>query len=416
MAKSIHLIPFLPSDADDAASCSSPSPALAASAAALRAALALSDADFWAWASSRSRELALCLDSYLQFARRPHDVVKEEREGKGKVGGGDGAKPKKELSALHRTVLLVLLRLAEGDFPSSSSSSSSSSSTSSPLETAASLLTLPRVLDACALYLPSNPSLARSLARRAWRRCHATLPQALDGALPAVSADLDGVREALETKLAARRREKMMMVSGSEGGSNNESTGEILEILDGLSLWRDSCFSLAALAAAHRGAAGAMLEACGGGLVASLAGAHDELIPAVEAAFFRGASSSSSSSSSAEATGAAEKVGSFLFFSSFLSSSSSSTDPTTTTKSTRLSEPPGLRFLIKTPNGHERSFSSVRKQRLAVRYPSKLRHQWIFFLLPSSPLEGLYSSSSFTRLFGMIPAPHTLFATLSFYR
>ena len=270
----IRLIRFLPSDA---ASSSPSSPALTAAAAALRSALSLSDADFWAWASAESDELASCLDSYLQFARRAHDDNDEER--------GSGGGPSRELAALHRAVFLLLLRLAGGDFPSPSSTPATP-----PLETAARLLTLPRLLDACALYLPSNPTLARRLARRAWRRCHATLPQALDGSLPAVAADLDGCRETLERKLAARRRAKRG--GGEEGGPSSSSSSkdsETGEILAGLLLWRDSCFSLAALAASHRGAAGAMLEACGGGLVASLAGAHDELLPAVEAAFFEGA-------------------------------------------------------------------------------------------------------------------------------
>jgi len=346
---SIRLIPFLPSDAASASSSAAAAPAVAAAAAALRAALSLSDADFWAWASSESgAEVALCLDSYLQFARRPHDGAGDgdgngrcaEAKGEESRGGPPPREGEQPAAALHRAVLLLLLRLAEGDFPPNPSPSTTPSL---PLETAAGLLTLPRILDACALYLPSTPHLARRLARRAWRRCHATLPPALDGALPAVAADLDGVREALEGRLAARRRRKGRTTRGGEGGGPSLSSsaaaaarskkggeeegeeegegeeGEAGEVLAGLRLWRDSCFSLAALAASHRGAAGAMLESCGGGLVASLAGAHDELLPAVEAAFSRrGAAAATCSPSSESTTAAAEKVRDNIFpFQSF---------------------------------------------------------------------------------------------------
>lgn len=392
---SIRLFPFLPSDAAAAAiasASSAASPALAASAAALCLALSLNDSDFWAWASSESKELGLCLDSYLQFARRPHDG--DENEG---VKGSSSSS--RELSALHRAVLLLLLRLAKGDFPAASGSYSSPYP--SPVETSARLLTLPRILDACALYLPTNPSLARSLARRAWKRCHATLPQALDGALPAVAGDLDSVRESLEGKLAARRREKMMAASGGGGGgggpSSLSSASKYEEIIDGLLLWMDACFSLAALAASHRGAAGSMLEACGGGLVASLAGAHDELLPAVEAAFYQG------SLGAAEPTSATEKVRtsffSFRFFFTLFFRDSNQSHPII-----RATGPPlyGLTLYNET-NGHERSFSSLCESRDAVRYPSK-------------PKRGNNSFSSFfNRLFGMIPAPHTIFLSPLFH-
>ena len=388
----IRLIPFLPSDAAAAARSSSDSDAnsnspaaLAAAAAALCAALSLPAADFWAWASSEggASELGRCLDSYLQFARRPHDD-----EGGG-GGGGDGGedengeeeegKKNKEggqLAALHRAVLLVLLRLAGGDFPSSSSPpqafpllSSSASHQKTPLETAAELLTLPRLLDACSLYLPSNPHLARRLARRAWRRCHATLPQALDRALPAVAEDLEGVRQALEGKLlAARRRER---AKAAARGEDDE------DILAGLRLWRDSCFSLAALAASHRGAAGAMLEACGGGLVASLAGAHDELLPAVEAAFFSRGNFSPSEPAAATATEKVRRSKKTCVLLLFLSSLSlftffgiASQPPHSIIRATE----PSLFLPSKVKKAKTKwpraVFFDVRKQRLAVRYPS----------------------------------------------
>ena len=151
------------------------------------------------------------------------------------------------------------------------------------------------------------------------------MPQALDSALPAVAESLEGVKEALEGKVAARRRRERETETererGNAGSSLSPDDGEAaVEVLDGLSLWRDSCFSLAALAASHRGAAGAMLEAgCGGGLVAALAGAHDELLPAVEAAFYSPST-------------ATEKVSFFVWKSK------------TAHHRTRLSEPPGPVF------------------------------------------------------------------------
>ena len=161
-----------------------------------------------------------------------------------------------------------------------------------------------------------------------------------------------------------------LSTNSNEGGSWGRAAEEE-EILAGLRLWRDSCFSLAELAASHRGAAGAMLEACGGGLVASLAGAHDELLPAVEAAFRRGALSSSPPSEPAAT--ATEKVSENLFFLSLkkllLRHASQ--------PATALDYPSHRAFAftskIKTTNGHERSFSTCDSRDYAVRYPSTLR-------------------------------------------
>ena len=139
---------------------------------------------------------------------------------------------------------------------------------------ACALLTLPRLLDAAALYAPSS---SLPLVRALFQHALALLPDlapAWEGALPDLAANLGGVRGSL-AGLASQVR----LSGGSDLGG----------IAAGVALLRDGAATLAAAAAASPCPLASALLAAGGGCIpGALAALHDDLLPDL-AASLRGA-------------------------------------------------------------------------------------------------------------------------------
>ena len=136
------------------------------------------------------------------------------------------------------------------------------------------LLTLPRLLDAAALYAPTDLATTRALCAAVL----SILPElgpAWEAALPDLAANLGGVRAGLVGEAASLRAGK--------------SSGGLAAVLSSISLLRDTAATLAAASAACPPPFAPAILAAGGGCVpAVLASLHDDLVPDL-AASLRGA-------------------------------------------------------------------------------------------------------------------------------
>ena len=212
----------------------------------LASTLACDSAAFWQGLADPVRACALgaAVDAYLSSARRPWD------------SGGSGSNDAATLT-LHRRCLAVLTQAADaaerGAPPPPTRADALASSR---------LLSLPRLLDVAAVYMPTAPSAAAALITAAFDVVP-SLEHDLETALPAALDALDAAVS--DAGAAAGRRD----VDG---------------VATAIALLRDGAATLAAAAAARAATAEAVLAAEGGAVGGVLAAAHDELVPRVEAA------------------------------------------------------------------------------------------------------------------------------------
>eukprot|EP00887_Chlorella_sp_A99_P006091 scaffold22.g6091.t1 len=201
------------------------------------------------WAVVRADpSLGLLLDTFLRYTRRPFD--------------DDFASLSATELSLWRLMLPLLHRLLCAPEPGAPSRRERATLLGS-------LLTLPAVLDACALY-GAAPWAAHELRE-------------LAGATFALQPRLAAEANSAAASIADNISQVAAACQGAVGGAAAGDAAMLSSLRDGCTYLRDTCLTLCALLRAAPGAAGLLL-ASGPSLVEALGGVHGELLPAVAGA------------------------------------------------------------------------------------------------------------------------------------
>ncbi|KAK9841517.1 hypothetical protein WJX74_007126 [Apatococcus lobatus] len=211
---------------------------------------------FWQFAANSS-SLSTCLDSYVQFVRRPFDQE-----------AAKATQPSSAFQQLSKRVLMVITRLttpvAESIVKGGADTAALAQDEQARILQKQQLLSLPLLMDVCALYAPSNPALVKQLMHQAMRL------------LPELQEDL-AVR--IGPMIASNLRDVCQACRGAVRRMGGKGTPlEMSGLADGLLYMLDTAWTLHALVRAW-GASAALLLGKEAALVASLAGIHDELLP-----------------------------------------------------------------------------------------------------------------------------------------
>ncbi|MEW5300920.1 MAG: hypothetical protein WDW36_003812 [Sanguina aurantia] len=270
-----RFLPFLPADNGSLSPASEEAVSLINTE--LAALLRQDAASFWRVLRT-DKSLLTCIDSYLRYKRRDHD------DGLGAAAGGESA------SSVHlaRRMFMVLMRMV--------SSTEGQAAGLTPQQHAALLydqwlLDVPKLMDVCVLYGPTNTALLKQFMQQVFA-LQPRYTQDLETLAPLLVQNLGEVLQSCRLVSGRVMKGELALANG---------------LADACSYLRDVCVTLLSLTECYSPAATALVRPSRGSLLETLARLHDDIIPimtqAVRHAGSRGGGESGSSSSSATAQG-----------------------------------------------------------------------------------------------------------------